>query len=134
MSVSSRDFSKPRDRVFFTIDGFEFDCAPAVPVDTLQEMINEFGEVTANNVAAALRKFFKLVLTDPSYAEFDRRLGSKEQPIDVDQSKDAMEWILEVYGLRPTQPSPDSSVGSSTGGGGTSSTAGVSHETSDPSN
>ena len=133
MSTKFKDFSKPRERVYFTVSGTEFDCIPAVPVDVLQEMVTETGEVTAANLGTALRRFFKMTLTEESFAVMDRKLGDKVDPIDSEQASDIMHWLLEVYGMRPTQPSSDSSAGSKTVDGGTSSTAGVVLDPSTPS-
>ncbi|MDF2711379.1 MAG: hypothetical protein K0R62_7031, partial [Nonomuraea muscovyensis] len=50
------------------------------------------------------------------------RLKDKTNPIEDDQMADAVLYLLEAYGLRPTQPSQPSSTGPASPASGTSST------------
>ena len=126
--VRFKDFTKKRVPVFFNIEGERFDCAPAVPIDDLQEMVKGFGEVTAENIADALRAFFEKVMDEATAARLSSMMKDKKNPLDMEQAKEIMEWLLEVYSLRPTEPSSESSTGSATDGGGTPSGDGLSVE------
>lgn len=125
-AVKFKDFTRKRTPVFFTIEGERYDCVPAVPVDDLQELVNGFGEVTAHNVGDALRKFFGMVMSAQEAERFYALMSSKTNPLDSEQATEIMNWLLEVYGMRPLAQSSDSSAGSPTDGVGTLSTAGVS--------
>jgi hypothetical protein len=51
-----------------------------------------------------------------------KRLGDLENPIELEQASEVMIWLLEKYGLRPTQPSSNSADGSGNPASGTNST------------
>lgn len=124
-NVNFRDFTKKRSAVFFNLDGERFDCAPAVPVTSLQELANYAGEVNSNNAADFLQKFFGLVMDADNQSRIAARMVDKTNPLDMDQALEIMHWLLEAYGMRPTQSSSDISTGSPTDGDGTPSMAGA---------
>lgn len=124
-NVKFKDFSKKRKPVFFTLDGDErFDCSPGLPVELLQELALLATGVTEENAADALKEFFKLALVDEAYERLLLKMRDKQNPLELDQARDIMMWLLEVYGFRPSQPSSDSSAGSPTDDAGTPSGAG----------
>lgn len=124
--VSFKDFSRKPRTVNFTLDGGEvFHCAPAIPIDTMQEVIDKFGGITSANAKEAVREFLRLVLLDESFERIQKRFTDKTNPLDIIQAKDILMWLLEVYGLRPSESSPDSSTGSPTGDDGMPSMAGA---------
>lgn len=65
-------------------------------------------------------------LLPESYARFKRQVDEKK--IGLRTVVELLPWVLEQYGLRPTQPSSPSSDGSDDGETGTSSTDGVQPE------
>jgi hypothetical protein len=70
----------------------------------------------------ALTSALELVLLEDSYELLRRRLKDKQNPVDLDQLAEIVLWLLDAYGLRPTQPSSDSSDGSPSPASGTPST------------
>lgn len=124
-NIRFRDFSKKRVPLFFELDGERFDCSPAVPVASLQEIARMSSTVTAANSADMLKEFFGVVMDTDTKARITARMSDKVNPLDLDVAIDIMNWLLEEYGMRPTQPSSDTSNGSPTDGGGTDSTAGA---------
>lgn len=54
-------------------------------------------------------------------------------PIELPQVNEVLEYLMEAYGMRPPEPSPDSSSGPSSPGSGTNSMADASPEVSDSS-
>lgn len=125
--MATRDFSKPRDPIYFTLDDERFDAAPAIPGETLAEFATRFsGEDETSRPpmeqVQAYLSALELVLVPESYARFRARLSDRERPVELDQATDVILWLMEQYGQRPTQPSSPSSDGRPVPEPGTSST------------
>lgn len=124
MSDQTRDFSKPRANVSFTIDGDLFEAVSVMPAQTLMEFAGSFakvGEVPGDSLEA-MRGLLEMVLLPDSYLRIAERMRSKSEPIDIGQISELIPWLLEVYGLRPTQRSSSSADGLPAPESGTSST------------
>ena len=128
-SVQFKDFTKKRVEVYFTLaDGPEgrYDCVPALSLPAVQELALIGGNFRHDNVMASFEEFFNLVCVPESAKRLiDKMTNDKMDPIDKEQAVEIMNWLLEVYGMRPTQPSSDSSSGSPIDGSGTTSEAGA---------
>jgi hypothetical protein len=120
--VRFRDFSTSPEPVRFKVNDDIFECIAEIPLDGLAQM-TQISAATDGGPAAMLSKvydFFDSIMTPDSAALFrDRgRVGTKEQPnpnpIGMRAVNDILPWLMEVYGLRPTQPSDESSGGSGT--------------------
>lgn len=130
-NVRFRDFSKKRTPVNFILDngtaeGERFECYPALALPSLQEITTIAEAMTAENATESFAEFFRVVLQPESADRMENKLKDRMNPLDPEQANDVMSWLMEVYGLRPTQPSSDSSDGSPTGDAGTPSVAGAS--------
>ncbi|MDT0387811.1 hypothetical protein [Streptomyces dubilierae] len=123
---AARDFSKKRKRLDFTIEDDTFEAAPALPGDVFAEFVtlyNSTGETeTYQQQHDLLKQALALALLPESWERFAARLKDKANPIDDDQMSDVVLWLLEEYGMRPTQPSQPSSDGPASPESGTSST------------
>lgn len=123
---TTRDFSKPRKRLAFTIDGDTFEAAPALPGDVYAQFVMlsaGTGErQTYQEQYLQMKSALELVLLPESHERFVKRLADKLHPIDEDQMNDVLLWLMEEYGMRPTQPSQPSSDGQPSPESGTSST------------
>lgn len=123
---AGRDFSRKRKRLNFHIDGEEFEAASVLPGDVFAEFVtlyNSTGDTeTYQQQHDLLKQALNLALLPESWQRFTDRLKDKTRPIDDDQMSDVVLWLLEEYGLRPTQPSQPSSDGSASPEPGTSST------------
>lgn len=123
---AARDFTKKRKRLDFTIDGETFDAAVALPGDVYAEFValyNKTGEVESyQEQHDLLKSALQLALLEESWERYAIRLKDKTRPIEDDQTADVVLWLLEEYGLRPTQPSPSSSDGPASPESGTPST------------
>jgi hypothetical protein len=120
-----KDFSRARKQLKFRIDTDEFEAAKALPGKTLARFAARFNDI--ENVALdkqldAFTDALSMVLLPESDARFQKRLDDLENPIELDQASDVIQWLLEQYGLRPTEPSSDSSSGLPSLASGTSST------------
>ncbi len=125
-----RDFTIKRDPIQFRIDDDVF-RAPAIVspitlkrIATLHASIGNVTEADTDAVVGLLDKvgeMFRTLLPGASGVRFADRLASEEEPIGLlDQALPVLYYLLERYGLRPTQPSlssPDSETdGDSTAG------------------
>lgn len=148
----TRDFSKKRPPVFFTIDDERYDCFKALDFEQLRrfvELSRSIGSLSvdaeesddsqidaASSAIDRVCDVMKIVMKKKSYAVFvtkvrptdDEREADDFEPVDPIQLMDIIKWLMETYTSRPTQPSSSSSTGSDNGDGGTSSTAGASLE------
>lgn len=123
---AARDFTKKRKRLDFYIEPDTFDAAPVLPGDVFAEFVtlyNSTGDTeTYQQQHDLLKRALELALLPDSWQRFADRLKDKTQPIDDDQMSDVVLWLLEEYGMRPTQPSQPSSDGPASPESGTSST------------
>ena len=123
---ATKDFSKKRKRLTFTIAPDEFEAAPALPGDVFAEFVtlyNSRADVdTYKEQHDLLKQALELALLPDSWAKFAARLQDKTNPVDDDQMADVVLWLLEEYGMRPTQPSQPSSDGPANPESGTPST------------
>lgn len=133
-TVHFKDFTKKRVPVRFKIDADFFECVTALLPAALQEIVtkfrgDEFTEAlksrSIDRVMRGISEIFEIFLLEDSYAVFTRRLSDRKNPIDIHQLIEIIQWIIEVYVNRPTEPSPNSSTGSELADGGISSTAGA---------
>lgn len=130
------DFTKPREPHRFRLGG-KYYAAPAIISAVAMRRAVEVGAElrSAGNdslkVTAAIGETFKVLVGGAGGDDIAARLVSEDDPIDIrGEAMPCLEWLIEIYGLRPTQPSSDSVNGSSTQTGDTSSTVGASAEAS----
>jgi hypothetical protein len=109
------DFSKPRKRVAFQIDGDVFDAPPVIPAMVLMNYTKSFSQMQDNADTQAqmdaMTGILEMVLRPQSYALFLQRLGDRERPIGLDQLQEVIEYLMGEYGMRPTVQSSESSDG-----------------------
>ncbi len=117
--VRFKDFSTSPEPVTFRIDPDTFECWPEIPLDSLVELAT-LNVSDGDRMAQfdRIKDFFDGIMTDESAAQFRKRCkrGTKEEPnprpIGMRSVQDIIPWLMEVYGLRPTQPSDESDGGS----------------------
>jgi len=128
-----KSFTKVRKELKFEIDGDVFEAAPALPADTLMDFATQFEGMDENDGAKAqlaMVTVLETVLVPESFQHFRARMGDPQQPIELDQVNDVVQWIMSEYGMRPTLPSERSSDGSPSPESGTSSTENTQAEVS----
>jgi hypothetical protein len=121
------DFSEPRQRNVFVIDGEEFEAAPALPARKAMECVHiAEGWETAEPAQAEelFRELFSRVLLPESFERFAARLDDLERPITIQQLPRVIEWLFARYGMGPTKGLPGASDGSANQDGGTTSGVG----------
>jgi hypothetical protein len=120
-----KDFSRKRERLLFRIDDDVFEAATALPGKTLARFATRFTDIEKTPIGEQLNVFadaLGMVLLPESNSLFQKRLDDLAKPIELEQASDVIQWLLEAYGLRPTEPSSDSSTGPSSPASGTNST------------
>lgn len=139
-----RDFTLPMEPKVFRIDDDLFKAPAIISPIALKKLAGLHAQLGDGAAVAAdidrslnlIGDMFTILLPGESGIRFRERLLSETEPIDLTrQVLPILYWLLEEYGMRPTQPSSPSPSGSTDGttdtpNGGTSSTDGASPETS----
>lgn len=119
----------------FRVGDDMFQAPGVIGLTTMEELAKVgtgFTQLNPKEMVERVKAVFDLVLEDDSAARFRQRMESKTEALDVKQQVlPILLWLLEEYGLRPTQPSTPSSTGPD--GDGTSSTPGAPPTESTPS-
>lgn len=131
-NVRFKDFTLDRPPIKFAINGENFDAVPALGISLLQQIGDVAGkfadesDVDPKNLGEKLQAFIDMcgaILEPESAVRFVNlapRLDIQEQIVPL------LFWLLEAYGLRPTEVSSDSSTSSPNEIDGTTSEDGVS--------
>lgn len=112
--VRFMDFSVSPEPIRFKMEDDVFECLPDIPLDVLADMA-EFAAGKTSGKESILRVYdlFDAVMTHDSAAKLRERAGrGSQQPIGQRLLTQVLPWLLECYGLRPTQSSSDSVPGS----------------------
>src|SRR6266566_1896438 len=114
--------------VRFRIDDDVFYGVTGIPAMDLMRFGSMFEGLTEANIAKnpdAFGEIFNLILRKASADTFLARMSDKEKPITLGQAMKVLPWLMEEYGMRPTQPSSSSSDGQESRDDGTSLTANI---------
>ena len=126
--IEIKDFSFSVEPKRFRINDDIFEAVPEMPL----HLMSMAARLTSQNIASQgveiILELFDELLVPTAAARFRERVNDKIQPIGMRHINAILPWLMEVYGLRPTEPSADSS--STPDGTGMSSTHGVSSEAS----
>jgi hypothetical protein len=129
--------------ITFTIYNETYQAVADLPLGLMQKLGNMRGlmkkAMTTNTDAHGdavegttdlepMLQLFDELLFDESAVRFRQGTTNKEKMIGIKVIMNLIPWLLEQYGVRPTQPSNPSSTGSEDDGIGTLSTDTVSHE------
>lgn len=130
-----KDFSQARPPIRFTIDGDTFEAASDIPAEVLVQFANRFNDLNLKTLDPeaqyrTLMSVMELVLFPASFASLTGRTKDLERPVTLPQLSDVIAWLLGEYGMRPTQPSSNSSAGPGNPVPGTSLTASTPGEVS----
>lgn len=127
-----KDFSINLAPKKFKINDDIYELIPDIPIGLFKDIISNVREVRINEDLEPIFKFFDEVMFEDSAKLFRTRAFDKKKPIGPVTLKLIIEWMLEEYGLRPTNPSDSLLNGS--GGIGGNSMDGVLLETSNLNN
>jgi hypothetical protein len=124
--MAKKNFTKQRQAIEFEIDDDVFYAHKGIPADTLIRYAAKFEslDMEKSSVMDKLDTYhdaLELCLEPASFKRFVDRLSDPANPIDGDQLDEVTTWLFEQYGMRPTQPSGNSSDGLSLPETGTTS-------------
>lgn len=137
--VEIKDFTIKEKRIKFKIDDDVFEASRIMGIPMMQDLVKvtkSIGSMSETGDYSGIGEIFNELLIPASAERFAQRLGAKgDDGIDVKaQLIPVLYYILEKFGLRPTQLSSDSSTGSPTETDGIPSTDGSSVEASASTN
>lgn len=109
-----KDFSKERaPSIDFKIGRHEYHAVVGLPAQVMLDFVTKFGAITGHTPVdqqiTAFSEILGMVLEDSSMELFRENMRSKDRVdmIEFDQLESVLTWLLEEYGLRPTElPSP----------------------------
>lgn len=137
------DFTPAKRQVRFRIDDDVYEGVRQVPALATLRYAAKVGDLQAKMVedqfdssqVELMLDLLRLLLKKESADRLIARLDDADNPVDTQTFVDLVPWLMEQYGLRPTEPSSDSPTGPPSPDGGTSSTASTSagDSTSNPS-
>jgi hypothetical protein len=117
-----KDFSKPRKRVAFQIDGDVFEAPPVIPamvlMDYTKSVQDRKDDAGVAEQMASMTGLLEMVLRPASYTLFVQRLADRDRPIGLDQLQEVIEFLMGEYGMRPTKlpaESPDGQLNQASG-------------------
>lgn len=130
-AINIKDFTIKRKRIAFKIDDDVFEAYAVLGLPLLQDLmhaVKSMQEMIKEQKFEALFTLFDKLLFPASAQRFrERAMSTGDDAIGVQsQLIPVLYYLLEEYGLRPTQPSSGSSTGSSSETDGTTSTGGLS--------
>lgn len=130
--VDIMDFAADETAPEFYVGEDHFVCVPDIPLGIMQRVagIRDIQKtvMTTGDLDGLLGIFDELLT--PESAVLFRACVNNKKTIGIRRLMKILPWIMEQFGLRPTQPSSPSSSGSSDGETGTSSEDIVSFEVS----
>lgn len=113
-----KDFTKDRGAPpAFRVGDHVYTAATGLPAQTVLDFATQFGALTtATPVAEQITVFAEILdqlLEDESAKTFRENMASKHprNMIEFDQLESIIEYVMEKFGLRPTQPSSPSASG-----------------------
>lgn len=129
--VEIKDFTLKEKRIKFKIDADVFEASRVMGIPMMQDLVKltkNLGDMSESGDYSAIPAIFNELLLPASAQRFTERLNAKgDDAIDVKQQLlPILYYILEKFGLRPTQLSSESSTGSPAETDGTPSTDGSS--------
>ena len=141
-NANYRDFSKKRDPISFGLNGENFECRKALTPKKLQMAMIAFRSIkkefeavvdagiNEDNAPDLLDKIASVLVHFLKAESFERlqlvlNEDEPDEPVDVQQLMEILQWVLEKMMGRPTTPSSDSTPTSPSDGTGTSLTAGA---------
>jgi hypothetical protein len=122
-----KDFTRPKRAIKFKVDDDVFDAVPEIAAGLVVQFAEEAELIDKNDVKpgeliGVMTNLFQYVLPPESSTRLITRLTDPKNPIGLERVLEIIQWLLEQYGLRPTEADSDSSDGVLSPVDGTSST------------
>lgn len=128
MAVEVKHFEQRTEPIPFSIGTRDdvYYAAPELPGGYLGDLVMRYEDAKSQTDAKKqLDMLFDLLeslLLDEGAERFKGRLNDKTNPVGMRALMALFNWLFEQYGMRPTEPSPDSPGGADDGTSGTLST------------
>lgn len=109
------DFSLSLDPHPFRVNADLFHIIPQIPLGLVSDVlvaIKGARQADGSPDIGGMLKIYDILLTDDCTDRFRERMSSKKEPIGHEQLMRITNWALEKYGLRPSEPSVPSALGS----------------------
>lgn len=110
-----RDPDLPTKPIPLVLDGERFLCVPVIPAGATQDLAR-LSKASNNEQVVLFGQFLDTVLLPESAARFAQRIRQHDTAITNRQINQAVVYLVEKYGLRPTTPVSPSHNGATTGG------------------
>lgn len=109
-NVQIVDFSFSPEPKRFTVNGDVFECSPELPLTVMLTAANIKMDMESFKTQGLepILTFFDEVFIGDSSQRFRARVNDKERPIGLRHIMKILPWLMEVYGLRPTEESESS--------------------------
>lgn len=122
-----KDFTKVRKKIQFQVDDDVFHAASTIPAETMIQFTEGFtsmdpSQMSPAQMVSSLRQVIEFCLLPDSIGKFKQRMSDPENPIDMEQLDQIVQWLFEEYGMRPTDEPSNSLSGGSLPAPGTTST------------
>ena len=112
--VRHRDFGAPASQdepVTFALYGETFRCVAALQGRTLLDFIATSSDEDGASSAKAVLDFFDVALVEADRERFTELTSSQDTVVPLETLASIMEWMVEQYAGRPTEPSSPSESG-----------------------
>lgn len=121
------DFTEETPLIQFKVGADVFTAVPTIPLARISEL-SKLGSSAedGSTMVQGIERIFSNILVPESYERFIAGLSSRENPIGIAHVTKILPWLMEQYGLRPTEASSGSV--DSLSETGASSTDGLSDE------
>lgn len=125
------DFSVSQKPIRFKVDDDIFEAVPDIAAELAMEYADLIEKVTSRadddsidveEQKQVVYSTIRLVMFPESAERFIARLSDQQKPISQKKFGEITAWLMEQYGLRPTESDSASSTGSENQDAGTSST------------
>ena len=117
-----KDFGAPAlaassdEPITFQLYGETFRCIPAMQGTTLIEFIAQASMDDPSAGARAVLNFFTTVIVQSDLEKWEAMTKSSETIVPMETLSEIMDWLVEQYSARPTEPPTASPPGDTTTG------------------
>ena len=121
MAAKFKDFGSPvaassDEPVTFQLYGETFRCRPAMQGTALIQFIADASGDDTGAGAKAVLSFFDLAIVEADHDRWHELTLSEDHIVPMETLSEIMDWLVEQYSARPTQPPTASEPGESTTG------------------
>lgn len=116
-TTAAEEADRPEEETLeFSIDGTVLTSYRPTDGQLAMLMASLGRHTTTQTKVAGVVDFFVTILDDPSYNYVVERLLSRTDPMGMDQVQEVIEWLIEEWSGRPTQPLSVSTRSQANGG------------------